>query len=90
MISHLFICSPRGDVIAIKQYRDDIPGNIPELFFDLIKDSRESICPVIDRWVLLSLDEEERIIFCLHFQVQHVSNRDDKPLHSSPEGIAAF
>lgn len=48
MISHLFICSPRGDVIAIKQYRDDIPGNIPELFFDLIKDSRESICPVID------------------------------------------
>ncbi|KAI6661129.1 AP-4 complex subunit mu-like [Oopsacas minuta] len=48
MISHLFICSPRGDVIAIKQYRDDIPGNIPELFFDLIKDSRDSIQPVID------------------------------------------
>ena len=48
MISHLFICSPRGDVIAIKQYRDDIPGNIPELFFDLVKESRESLYPVID------------------------------------------
>ena len=48
MISHLFICSPRGDVIAIKQYRDDIPGNIPEQFFDLVKETRESTYPVID------------------------------------------
>lgn len=49
MITHLFISSSRGDIIALKQYRDEISGNISEIFFEKIKDCKGSHpTPVID------------------------------------------
>jgi AP-4 complex subunit mu-1 len=37
MLSQLFVLSPRGDSIVKREFRHDVPGHAPEIFFRAVR-----------------------------------------------------